>query len=81
MSRGRQPQHELTAPELARYLFGDPLDDRDEGLIGRLSKQLELANKRVDLLIRLAWAIITLLFGALLTLAVDLTIRLGGKLP
>ena len=78
--RTRAP-HELTAPELARYLFGDPLDPKDAGLIGRLQNTIETSNKRVDRLLRLAWAIMLLMVAACVTLITDLLVRLGGRLP
>ena len=78
MTRSRPPEHALTAPELARYLFGDPINPDDVGLIGRLGTQLEATNQRVDRLLRLAWAIFLTLVVALLTLATDLILRVAS---
>jgi hypothetical protein len=73
-SRGRPP---VTAEELARYLFGDPLDPKDVGIIGRLMEQVERNTKVVGRLLGLAWAVLIVFIAAVLTLAGDAVLRLA----
>lgn len=59
------PDKELTPSQIVYYLFGNPLDPRDLGIIGRM-------EQRVDRVTRLAWAILLLLLTAMLTLLADI---------
>lgn len=77
-AQGRAP---VTAEELARYLFGDPLDPRDVGIVGRLMAQVDANTRQVGRLLRLAWAVLIVFIAAILTIAGDAIIRLSERHP
>lgn len=58
--------------ELWWYLFGDPRNPTDRGMLGRLEDQLVELSSRMGRLTRMGWAILLLLLGALLTAAANL---------
>lgn len=79
----RHRRQRVTAEELARYLFGDPLDPQDVGIVGRLTTAVERNTRAVGRLLALAWALLLVFVAALLTVAGDAVLRLAerGHLP
>lgn len=70
------PEREMSAPEQFRYLFGDPRVRADTGLLGRFAKAIDDLDAKVSRLLRLAYALLTVLVAALLALAANLIAHL-----
>ena len=71
-----------TTPELAHYLFGNPWDRKDNGIIGRLNEEIHQLRVSVRNVMRMAWAILLIMLTATLALVVDVLSRdhvIGGS--
>lgn len=63
------PKRPITTEDLVYVLFGNPINLKDQGVIGRMQNQM-------NLIVRLAIAILLSLVGAILTFSVDILVRL-----
>lgn len=62
------PPHWPPAPStegLWWYLFGDPRNPNDRGMLGRIEDRIEAVRQSQNRLTRMGWAILLLLLGAL----------------
>ena len=75
----QKPGQPLTAEQLAWYLFGNPFDPSDAGVIGRILLHQEKINKQISALLRLGWAVLIVFVAALITVVLDMLTRTGGK--
>lgn len=75
------PNSEPTAGQLAYYLFGNPMDPKDVGMIGRLDNRAATLEKRVNTLIKIGYAIMLLFIAAVFGLLADLFVLISHNSP